>query len=78
VFFIVAGTWLFGEHLPADPVRLVLRLGGIAIAGTVVVLLSRRPSQAEAALLPAMGTEPVAPGAAVDPADCGRPMMGAA
>ncbi|MDR2985623.1 MAG: hypothetical protein LBV34_12350 [Nocardiopsaceae bacterium] len=43
VFFIVAGTWLFGERLPADPARLVLRLAGIVLAGVVVVVLSRRP-----------------------------------
>jgi len=43
VFFIVAGTWLFGERLPADPVRLALRLAGIVLAGAVVVVLSRRP-----------------------------------
>ena len=29
VFFIVAGTWLFGERLPADPAKLALRLAGI-------------------------------------------------
>jgi multidrug transporter EmrE-like cation transporter len=45
VFFIVAGTWLFGERLPTDPVRLALRLAGILLAGLVVVILSRRPPQ---------------------------------
>ena len=45
VFFIVAGTWLFGERLPADPARLALRLAGILLAGIVVVVLSRRPPQ---------------------------------
>jgi len=45
VFFIVAGTWLFGEQLPADPMRLALRLAGIVLAGAVVIVLSRRPSR---------------------------------
>jgi drug/metabolite transporter (DMT)-like permease len=43
VYFIVIGTWLFGERLPADPAKLALRLGGIILAAAVVVLLSRRP-----------------------------------
>jgi hypothetical protein len=43
VYFIVIGTWLFGERLPADPAKLALRLGGIILAAVVVVLLSRRP-----------------------------------
>jgi drug/metabolite transporter (DMT)-like permease len=60
VFFIVAGTWLFGERLPADPVRLVLRLAGIVLAGVVVVVLSRRPPQEVevAAEVVSAGTEP--------------------
>jgi len=44
VFFIVAGTWLFGERLPADPAKLALRLIGIVAAGVVVAVLSRRPA----------------------------------
>ena len=51
IFFIVAGTWLFGERLPADPAKLVLRLAGIVVAGVVVAVLSRRPAGAEAAVL---------------------------
>jgi drug/metabolite transporter (DMT)-like permease len=43
VYFIAAGTWLFHERLPADPVRLALRVGGILVACGVVVLLSRQP-----------------------------------
>jgi drug/metabolite transporter (DMT)-like permease len=43
VFFIVAGTWLFGERLPSDPAKLALRLTGIVTAGVVVAVLSRRP-----------------------------------
>jgi drug/metabolite transporter (DMT)-like permease len=42
IYFMVAGTWLFHERLPADPARLALRLAGILIAGVVVVLLSRQ------------------------------------
>lgn len=49
VFFIVAGTWLFGERLPADPVQLALRLTGIVAAGVVVALLSRGQYGAPAA-----------------------------
>ena len=46
VYFVTAGTWLFHEHLPASPVKLVLRLAGIAAAGLVLIALSRnRPSQ---------------------------------
>ena len=48
VFFIVAGTALFGERLPADPIRLALRLAGIIVAGVVVVVLSRQPGAQEA------------------------------
>ena len=78
VFFIVAGTWLFGEHLPADPLRLASRLAGIAIAGTVVVLLSRRPTPADGVLTQAMSAAAAEPGPATDSADGGQPMMGAA
>ena len=42
IYFMVVGTWLFHERLPADPVLLVLRLVGIVIACCVVVLLSRQ------------------------------------
>jgi hypothetical protein len=42
VYFVIAGTWLFHEHLPANPVRLGLRLAGIAAAGLVIVALSRQ------------------------------------
>jgi drug/metabolite transporter (DMT)-like permease len=41
-YFIIAGTWLFHEHLPASPGKLVLRLAGIALAALVVVALSRQ------------------------------------
>ncbi len=42
VYFMVAGTWLFHEHLPASPVRLGLRLTGIALAALVLIMLSRQ------------------------------------
>lgn len=46
-YFIIAGTWLFHEHLPTSPVKLGLRLTGIALAVLVLILLSRRaPEQA--------------------------------
>jgi multidrug transporter EmrE-like cation transporter len=57
VYFIVAGTWLFHEQLPSDPVRLALRLGGILVACGVVVLLSRQPDPAQ----PAPSTGPDMP-----------------
>jgi hypothetical protein len=39
-YFVIAGTWLFHEPLPASPVKLALRLTGIAAAGVVLVILS--------------------------------------
>jgi hypothetical protein len=42
VYFVLAGTWLFHEHLPASPVKLGLRLAGIAVAGLVLIVLSRQ------------------------------------
>jgi drug/metabolite transporter (DMT)-like permease len=42
VYFVIAGTWLFHEHLPANPGKLVLRLAGIALAALVLVVLSRQ------------------------------------
>jgi uncharacterized membrane protein len=38
-FFVIVGTWLFHEQLPASPVKLGLRLAGIAAAGVVLVIL---------------------------------------
>ena len=42
VYFLIAGTWLFHEHLPAGPAKLGLRLAAIAVAGFVLVTLSRQ------------------------------------
>jgi drug/metabolite transporter (DMT)-like permease len=41
-YFIVAGTWLFHEQLPASPGKLGLRLAGIALAVLVMIALSRQ------------------------------------
>jgi drug/metabolite transporter (DMT)-like permease len=45
VYFVIAGTWLFHEHLPASPVKLGLRLAGIAAAGLVIIVLSRQSAR---------------------------------
>jgi drug/metabolite transporter (DMT)-like permease len=42
VYFLIAGTWLFHEHLPSSPVKLTLRLAAIAVAGLVLITLSRQ------------------------------------
>jgi Magnesium transporter NIPA len=42
VYFLITGTWLFHEQLPADPGKLVLRLAAIAVAGLVIITLSRQ------------------------------------
>jgi drug/metabolite transporter (DMT)-like permease len=42
VYFMIAGTWLFHEHLPTGPAKLGLRLAAIAVAGLVVITLSRQ------------------------------------
>jgi drug/metabolite transporter (DMT)-like permease len=50
VYFIITGTWLFHEHLPASPARLGLRLTGIVLAALVLIVLSRQaPEQASSA-----------------------------
>jgi drug/metabolite transporter (DMT)-like permease len=42
LYFMIAGTWLFHEHLPTGPVKLGLRLAAIVVAGLVLVTLSRQ------------------------------------
>ena len=50
VYFVIAGTWLFHERLPAAPDKLALRLAAIAVAGLVLVTLARQdPAGAEPA-----------------------------
>jgi drug/metabolite transporter (DMT)-like permease len=51
-FFLITGTWLFGERLPANPAELALRLGGILAAGIAVTVLSRQPVAAEGVAVP--------------------------
>ncbi|MGH3200515.1 MAG: DMT family transporter [Streptosporangiaceae bacterium] len=54
VYFLITGTWLFHEQLPANPAKLALRLAAIAVAGLVVITLSRQaPGSAEAEPNPA-------------------------
>ncbi|AIA03406.1 hypothetical protein DC74_2906 [Streptomyces noursei] len=48
VFTVACGTIAFGEPLPGDPVRLALRLGGIAVALTVLLTLPRHEAPAAA------------------------------
>jgi drug/metabolite transporter (DMT)-like permease len=42
LYFMVTGTWLFHEQLPTDPGKLALRLMGIIVAGSVLILLPRQ------------------------------------
>jgi drug/metabolite transporter (DMT)-like permease len=58
-YVVIAGTWLFHEHLPASPVRLGLRLTGIVLATLVLVLLSRQaPERARGDIAPGTETMP--------------------
>jgi drug/metabolite transporter (DMT)-like permease len=57
VYFMITGTWLFHEHLPANPAKLGLRLGAIAVAGLVLITLSRQaPGQTSRPAGPVPGT----------------------
>jgi hypothetical protein len=56
MYFVIAGTWLFHEQLPASPGRLAARLVGMAIAGLVLVILpgqAQRPQPARVPGVPA-------------------------
>jgi drug/metabolite transporter (DMT)-like permease len=65
VYFLITGTWLFHEHLPASPGKLGLRLAASAVTGLVIVTLSRQaPDQGSAAAGPGPAT---APGYLADP-----------
>lgn len=43
VYFIIVGTLLFHEQLPASPVKLALRLASITMTVLVIIALSRQP-----------------------------------
>ena len=59
VYFLIAGTWLFHEHLPTSPGKLGLRLAAIVVAGLVLITLSRQaPGQASGETLPGPATVP--------------------
>jgi drug/metabolite transporter (DMT)-like permease len=47
VYTVLAGTAVFGEPLPQDSVRLVLRLAGFGVAMVVVTLLPRHDDEPE-------------------------------
>ena len=47
VYFVIAGTWLFHEHLPASPGQLALRLTGITLAVLVLIMLSRQVPESD-------------------------------
>lgn len=57
LYFLLAGTWLFHEHLPASPDKLALRLTGIAAAGLVLVALARQVPSGEPDYTPAPRSE---------------------
>ncbi len=59
VYFLVAGTWLFHEHLPTSPGKLGLRLAAIAVTGLVIITLSRQATDRAA--------DAAGPGAAAAP-----------
>ena len=62
VYFVIAGTWLFHEQLPASPGKLALRLAGITLAVLVLVMLSRQaPEQS-----PGLAADGAAPGYLAD------------
>ena len=57
VYFMITGTLLFHEHLPASPGKLGLRLAAIVVAGLVLVTLSRQePDPAPGAARPGPAT----------------------
>ncbi len=60
VYFMVAGTWLFHEHLPTSPGKLALRLAGIGLAVLVLVAL---PRQAQEQIPVPAAADPVMTGA---------------
>lgn len=59
VYLVMTGTLVFDEPLPADPVRLVLRVAGFAVAIAIVVCMPRQDEdEAEAEHLPPVDAVP--------------------
>ena len=73
LYFVIAGTWLFHEHLPASQGKLILRLAGIAIAGLVLVVLSRRAAAPSEPIAPSEPTAPTGIAERDQPATFRRP-----
>jgi drug/metabolite transporter (DMT)-like permease len=74
MYFVIAGTWLFHEHLPTSPDKLGLRLAGIMMAGFVLIALARQSPVAPAQPLPGespgaatLGSTGTAPSYLADP-----------
>jgi drug/metabolite transporter (DMT)-like permease len=70
VYFMIAGTWLFHERLPANADQLGLRLAAIVVAGLVLVTLARHDAAGTAE--PAGTAAPSARHARTRLADSGR------
>ena len=62
VYFVVIGSWLFHEHLPTDPLRLTLRLGGIVAAVSVLIMLPKQASESAAVKPPRHPRSPLPAG----------------
>ncbi|MFF2021172.1 hypothetical protein ACFVW2_05095 [Streptomyces sp. NPDC058171] len=60
VYTAVLGTLAFGEALPEDPVRLVLRIAGTLLAVSVLLALPQHESPPEDPARPGTGTTPPA------------------
>lgn len=81
VFTVACGTVAFGEPLPGDPVRLALRLGGTAVALTVLLALPRHEAPADTTAppaprptaLPSSASSPSGPSSPSDPFDLSGP-----
>ncbi|MCX2971227.1 MULTISPECIES: DMT family transporter [Streptomyces] len=63
LFTVAAGTVAFDEPLPAEPLRLALRLGGAALAVTVLLALPRHDEPAGSPDSPTVPTPPHPAGA---------------